>query len=77
MPIDKRPDSNSSLLTWPVEWLRIVPPVEAEKLSSLSWDSIKRHHSDKVVQVSARRVGLRVGHALMLGGIATGVKSNT
>jgi hypothetical protein len=66
MPTDKCPDSNT-LLNWPVEWLRIVPPVEAEELSSLSWDSIKRNHPDKIVHVSARRVGLRVGDALMIG----------
>jgi hypothetical protein len=56
----------SELLTWPVEFLRIVPPDEAERLSTLSWDTIKRNHSDKIVHLSARRVGLRVGHALML-----------
>ena len=55
-----------SLLTWPVELLRIVKPEEAERLSSLSWDTITREHSDKVVQLSDRRVGMRVGHALML-----------
>jgi hypothetical protein len=54
------------LLTWPVELLRIVKPEEAERLSSLSWDTITREHSDKIVQLSDRRVGMRVGHALML-----------
>ena len=46
--------------------LRIVPPEEAERLSTLSWDLIKRHHRDKILHVSDRRVGMRVGHALML-----------
>jgi hypothetical protein len=66
MPTDKHSDSKS-LLSWPVEWLRIASPVEAEELSSLSWDSIKRNHPDKVVHVSARRRGMRVGDALMIG----------
>lgn len=64
MPKDKLPDS---LLDWPVELLRIAPPKEAKQLSTLSWDTIKRDHADKIVQLSDRRVGMRVGHALMLG----------
>ena len=55
-----------SLLAWPVELLRIVRPEEAERLSSLSWDTITREHSDKIMHLSDRRVGMRVGDALML-----------
>jgi hypothetical protein len=58
---------SNELLTWPVELLRIAEPEEAERLSTLSWDTILRNHRDKVVHLSKRRVGLRVGHALMLG----------
>ena len=54
------------LLAWPVELLRIVGPDEAERLSTLSWDTIKRRHFEKIVHLSERRVGMRVGHALML-----------
>lgn len=54
------------LRDWPIDLLRIVQPVEAERLSSLSWDTIRRRHPDKVIQISQRRVGIRVGHALML-----------
>jgi hypothetical protein len=57
---------DSDLLTWPVELLRFVGPEEAERLSTLSWDTIKRRHPDKIVHLSERRVGMRVGHALML-----------
>jgi hypothetical protein len=53
-------------LEWPVAMLRIAPPLEVEKLSSLDWDTIERNHADKIVHISARRVGMRVGHALML-----------
>ena len=52
---------------WPIEWLRVAPPAEAERLSSAHWDTLKRNHREKVVQVSGRRVGMRVGHALMIG----------
>jgi hypothetical protein len=54
------------LSSWPIELLRIVGPDEAEHWSTLSWDTIKRDHSEKIIQLSARRVGMRVGHALML-----------
>jgi hypothetical protein len=56
----------AELLQWPIELLRIVPPDEAERLSSADWDTLKRNHSDKVVKISKRREGMRVGHALML-----------
>jgi hypothetical protein len=62
-----RRSGDADLLKWPVELLRFVGPEEAERLSTLSWDTIKRKHADKVVQLSERRVGMRVGHALMLG----------
>ena len=61
-----RRSGDADLLTWPVELLRIVRPKEATQLSGLSWDTIKRKHADKIVQLSDRRVGIRVGHALML-----------
>ncbi len=60
------PNIDAALLTWPVELLRFVGPDEAERLSTLSWDTIKRKHADKIVRLSERRVGMRVGHALML-----------
>lgn len=65
MPKDT-PTPDNDLRNWPLHLLRIVDPSEAEELSSLSWDSIKRNHADKIVHISARRVGIRVGHALML-----------
>lgn len=70
MPTDKHTTDSNNLLSWPVELLRIADPKEAERLSSTSWDTIQRNHSDKIVRLSARRVGLRVGHALMLAGTA-------
>jgi hypothetical protein len=60
----------SEILTWPIELLRIANPEEAERLSTLSWDTIIRNHRDKIVHLSKRRVGMRVGHALMLANYA-------
>jgi hypothetical protein len=64
MPTNNHP---VELLQWPIELLRIIPPPEAERISTLSWDTIKRRHPDKIVHLSERRVGMRVGDALMLG----------
>jgi len=58
--------NTAELLTWSVDLLRVVPPEEAERLSSLDRDTLQRNHGDKVVRLSKRRVGMRVGHALML-----------
>jgi len=46
--------------------LRIVRLDEAERLSGVSEDTLKRRYRDKIVQVSERCLGMRVGHALML-----------
>jgi hypothetical protein len=51
---------------WPVELLRVVERQEAERLSSLSWDTIKRRFPEKIVKLSERRRGIRVGDCLML-----------
>jgi hypothetical protein len=56
----------ADLLKWPVQTLRIAPPPEAEKLAGADWDTLKRNYPDKVVKISQRREGMRVGHALML-----------
>jgi hypothetical protein len=54
------------LREWPPELLRIIPIVEVERVSSLSRDSIIRHHRDKLIHLSARRLGMRFGHAVTL-----------
>jgi hypothetical protein len=59
---------DADLLKWPVELLRFVGPEEAERLSTLSWDTIKRKYPELVCQLSDRRVGIRVGHCLMIKG---------
>jgi hypothetical protein len=50
----------------PLELLRIVGMQEAARLSSLSPDQLKREHPDKIMNLSKRRNGMRVAHALML-----------
>jgi hypothetical protein len=54
------------LSKWPPHWLEILPPAQAQVESTMSWDTIKRHHGDKIIYLSPRRVGIRRGHVLML-----------
>ena len=53
-------------LAGPVELLRIAPLPEAARLSSLSDDSLVRHHRDKLVDLGPRRKGMRVIDALLI-----------
>jgi hypothetical protein len=45
---------------------RIVPLKQAAEVSSLSEDTLKRRHPDKIIRLSERRLGMRLGDALML-----------
>jgi hypothetical protein len=49
-----------------IERLRIIPLAEAAHLAGLSEDGLRRHHSAKLIRLSPRRVGMRLGDALML-----------
>jgi hypothetical protein len=49
-----------------LELLRIVPLTEGARLSGISVDSLKRHHKIKLIRLSPRRLGIRVGDALHL-----------
>jgi hypothetical protein len=49
-----------------VERLRIIPLAEAARLAGMSEDSLRRHHPEKLIKLSPRRVGMRQGDALML-----------
>jgi hypothetical protein len=49
-----------------VELQRIAPLSEAADLAGVSKDTLKRHHSDKILKLSPRCRGMRVCDALML-----------
>ena len=51
-----------------LELERIITLQEAEKVSSLSINSWKRRHPDKIIELSPRRLGVRLRDALMLRG---------
>ena len=50
----------------PLELNRIARLSEASRLSGLSEDSLRRNHSDKIIRLGPRAIGMRVGHALQL-----------
>jgi len=62
MPARKQPSDYSS----EIELQRIVSLKEAAKLRGSSTDSIRRHEPDKIIQISPRRVGMRIRDALKI-----------
>jgi hypothetical protein len=45
---------------------QIISLTQAESISGLSVETWKRAHPDKLIQLSARRIGVRLRDALML-----------
>jgi hypothetical protein len=45
---------------------RIISLQEAEKISSVSVDSWKRNHPEKIIKLGPRRLGIRLRDALLL-----------
>jgi hypothetical protein len=52
--------------TW-LELERVLPLPEAARLTNLSDDTLRRRHADKIVQLSPRRIGMKVRDALAIG----------
>jgi hypothetical protein len=63
-----KPAFADDLPNWPIDLLKIVGPQEAEKLSGVSWETLKRRAPDKILHLSENRRGIRVGDALLLRG---------
>jgi hypothetical protein len=52
------------------EWLeleRILPLSEVQELTSLSLDSLVRHHGERIITLSPRRRGMRLRDVLAIG----------
>jgi hypothetical protein len=49
-----------------LELERVCEPPEAERLSTLSWDTIERHYADKVIHLSPRRRGMKLRDVISL-----------
>ena len=50
----------------PLERKRIARPKECEKLSGVSWDTLKRAHGDKIKHISERCSGMTIEDLLQL-----------
>ena len=61
-----KPNDDAFKLPPAFELERIINLQDAEEVSNLSVDSLKRHHADKLVELSPRRLGMRLRDALML-----------
>jgi hypothetical protein len=51
----------------PIELRKIIPLKRVTELTSLSKDSLKRHHADKIRRLSPRCQGMSLGDALAIG----------
>jgi hypothetical protein len=49
-----------------VELNRIISIAEAVELSSISDDGWRRHHADKLIHLTPKRIGVRLRHALFI-----------
>jgi hypothetical protein len=50
----------------PIEWHRVIDLKEVCRLTGLSLDTLKRHHSKNIITLSPRRRGMKLGIALSL-----------
>jgi hypothetical protein len=68
--MSKRNDPNTlSALDRPPTWLELEsvrPMPEVERITSLSSDTLKRRHGDKVKKLSLRREGMKLKDALAI-----------
>ena len=61
--------SDTTTTDHPPTWLeleRVLPLTEAERLTGLSTDTLKRRYPELVVQLSPRRVGMKLKNALAI-----------
>jgi hypothetical protein len=54
-----------------LELMRIVTIDKAAELAGMSRSTLMRNHADKVIRISAKRRGMRVRDALMIGNKAS------
>jgi hypothetical protein len=51
----------------PLALRKIILLEQVTELTTLSVDSLKRHHADKIKRLSPRRLGMSLGDALAIG----------
>jgi hypothetical protein len=50
-----------------IEGERVVSLLEASRLSGVSVDTLRRRHSDKILRISTKRLGMKLRVVLSLG----------
>jgi hypothetical protein len=60
------PTDNRVTLSRELELERVIPVGQAAELMGISEDTFRRKHADKIIEVSDRRRGVRLKHALLL-----------
>jgi hypothetical protein len=58
-------EKKSDRPTW-LELERVLPLSEVKQITSLSHDSLTRHHRSKIIALSPRRRGMRLKDALAI-----------
>jgi hypothetical protein len=59
--------NNEALELDPLELRKIITLERVTELTTLSEDSLKRHHADKILHLGPRRLGMRLADALAIG----------
>ena len=59
--------SNIKPLTDELERQRLIPLAQAAEITSLSQDSLRRHHRDKIRKIGRRRLAMRLADVLAIG----------
>jgi len=54
-----------------IEFRKILTLEQVTELTTLSADSLRRHHADKIRRLGPRRLGMRLGDALAIGAPAS------
>jgi transcriptional regulator GlxA family with amidase domain len=54
-------------LSQEVELRRVLPLEQVTEITNLSRDTLKRNFQDKIIRLSPRRLGMRLGDALAIG----------
>ncbi len=62
MGADEKADDRPSWL----ELQRVIPLSEAGEITTLSVDTLNRHHREKIITLSPRRRGMQMRHVLAI-----------
>ena len=65
--MSSRPTTSEPQQLSAIELRKILTLEQVTELTTLSADSLRRHHADKIKRLGPRRLGMRLGDALAIG----------